>query len=96
MRSRANEGIDTSGQLGLAKPYYEKVIAIADTSADKDKVKVNEITAYRYMVAYYYNIKKDLSTASEFNGKILVLDPADALALKNKEVFAKLKAAHNK
>lgn len=96
MRSRANEGIDTSGQLGLAKPYYEKVIAIADTSADKDKVKANEITAYRYMVAYYYNIKKDLSTASEFNGKILVLDPADALALKNKEVFAKLKAAHNK
>lgn len=83
MRARASEGVDSTGALGLAKPYYERVIEIADSSTEKDKVKADEITAYRYMVAYYYNVKHDINAAIEWNKKILVLDPADAQALAN-------------
>jgi tetratricopeptide (TPR) repeat protein len=83
MRAHAAEGLDSTGINGLAKPYYEKVIAIADTTADKDKVKANQITAYRYMLAYAYNVKHDKATAIEWNSKILALDPTDAQALQN-------------
>jgi Flp pilus assembly protein TadD len=92
MGARSKEGIDSTGANGLAVSDYERVISIADTSADKDKVKANEIAAYRYMVAYYYNIKKDIKTASDYNDKILLVDPADELAKKNKAAFDKLKA----
>ena len=96
MKAHSEEGIDTTGAMGLAKPDYEKVIAIADTTSDKDKVKANEISACRYMVAYYYNIKKDIKTANDYNDKILALDPADALANKNKPIFEKLLKAKSK
>jgi tetratricopeptide (TPR) repeat protein len=83
MGAKSNEGLDTTGANGLAKPFYEKVIAIADTSADKEKVKPNLISAYKYMLAYYYNIKHDKVAAIEWNSKILALDPNDAQAIAN-------------
>jgi tetratricopeptide (TPR) repeat protein len=89
MRAHANEGLDSTGVNGLAKPYYEKVIAISDTIQDKQTVKDKLIPAYRYMVAYSYNIQKDKDAAIAFNDKILVIDPTDAIALQNKEAFAK-------
>jgi len=88
MRAHSAEGLDSTGANGLAKPYYEKVIAIADTSADKDKVKANEITAYKYMLAYYYKIKHDKAAAIEWNDKILALDPNDEQAIKNKKALS--------
>jgi Flp pilus assembly protein TadD len=81
--AKANTGLDTTGANGLAKPFYEKVIAIADTSADKERVKSNLITSYKYMLAYYYNIKHDKVAAIEWNNKILALDPTDAQAIAN-------------
>ena len=84
---RAEEGIDSTGALGLAKPFYEKVIAIADTTKDKESIKDKLIPAYRYMVAYYYNIKGDKDNAVLYNNKILEVDPADATALKTKEAL---------
>jgi Flp pilus assembly protein TadD len=84
MRARANEGIDTAGSLGLAKPFYQKVIELADSSQEKTAtIKAYETTAYRYMVAYSYNIQHNTPSAIEWNAKILVLDPADAQALAN-------------
>ena len=83
MGAKSNEGMDTTGANGLAKPFYEKVIAIADTSADKEKVKPNLISAYKYMLAYSYNIKHDKVAAIEWNNKILALDPNDAQAIAN-------------
>lgn len=87
MGARSKEGIDTSGQLSLAKSDYEKVIAIADTATDKAPLKSYIIPSYRYMVAYYYNIKHDKDSAVIFNNKILVVDPGDATALKNKDAL---------
>lgn len=99
MGARAKEGIDTTGEQGLAKPDYEKVIAIADTVPDKQTVKDKLIPAYRYMVAYYYNIKHDKDSAILYNNKILEIDPTDATALKTKEALSavpKQKAAEPK
>ncbi|HEY5407889.1 MAG TPA: tetratricopeptide repeat protein [Ginsengibacter sp.] len=90
MKAHADEGIDSTGINGLAKPSYEKVIAIADTSADKDKVKANAITGYRYMVAYYYNVKHNKDSAIYFNSKILELDPNDTQAQTNDKALRAL------
>jgi len=92
MKAHAQEGIDTTGAQGLAKPSYEKVIAIADTSADKSKVKAYEITGYRYMVAYYYNIQKNVDSALAYNSKILILSPDDPQALANDKALKAVQA----
>jgi tetratricopeptide (TPR) repeat protein len=87
MRARSSEGIDTTGAEGLAKPYYQKVIDIADTASDKSIVKDYIIPAYRYMVAYSYNVNKEKDSALMYNEKILQIDPTDATALKTKEAL---------
>ena len=71
----------------MAKPDYEKIIAIADTTQDKASIKDKLIPAYRYLVAYYYNIKSDKENATLYNNKILEVDPEDETALKTKETF---------
>lgn len=85
--ARSKEGIDSTSELGLAKPLYQKVIAISDTTQDKNSIKNFAIPANRYMVAYYYNIKHQVDSASFYNNKILELDPSDATALKAKEAL---------
>jgi tetratricopeptide (TPR) repeat protein len=85
--ARSKEGIDSSSALGLAKPDYEKIIAIADTMQDKSSIKDKLIPAYRYLVAYFYNIKHEKDSAIVYNNKILEVDPADATALKTKDAL---------
>lgn len=86
--ARAKEGIDSTSELGLALPLYEKVIAIGDTTTDKASIKDKLIPAYRYMVAYYYNIKHDKDNAIRFNDKILEVDPTDPTALKTRDALS--------
>lgn len=85
--ARSKEGLDTTYQLGLAKPFYEKVITISDTTTDKASIKSFIIPAYRYMVAYFYNIKHETDSAKIYNNKILEIDPADPTALKTKDAL---------
>jgi len=85
--ARSKEGMDTTYELGLAKPFYEKVIAISDTTTDKASVKSFIIPAYRYLVAYFYNIKQQTDSATIYNNKILEIDPADATAIKTKDAL---------
>ncbi len=80
------EGIDTA-QTGMAKPYYQKVIEIGDTTQDKASIKDKLIPSYRYMVAYYYNIQHQTDSAIIYNNKILAMDPTDATALKTKDAL---------
>jgi Flp pilus assembly protein TadD len=84
--AHAEEGIDTA-ETGMAKPLYEKVIAIGDTTQDKASIKDKLIPSYRYMVAYYYNIQRQVDSAIIYNNKILELDPTDATALKTKDAL---------
>ena len=85
--AHAKEGMDSTGELGLAKPDYEKIIQIADTAKDLSKIKDHLITAYRYMVAYHYNVQHNKDSAIVFNNKILEIAPTDATALKTKEAL---------
>jgi tetratricopeptide (TPR) repeat protein len=85
--ARSREGMDTAYELGLAKPLYEKVIAISDTTKDKASIKNFAIPANRYMVAYFYNIKHQTDSALLYNNKILEIDPTDATALKTKDAL---------
>lgn len=88
--ARSKEGLDSAALQGLAKPDYEKIIAIADTVQDKSTVLDKLLPAYRYMVAYYYNVKGDVANAAKYNDLILAVSPTDENALKNKEPFEKL------
>jgi tetratricopeptide (TPR) repeat protein len=83
--ARSVEGIDTA-QTGMAKPLYQKVIEIADTAKNKASVQ-GIIPAYRYMVAYYYNVLHNVDTAIMYNNKILELDPTNATSLQTKEAL---------
>jgi tetratricopeptide (TPR) repeat protein len=62
---------------GLAKPYYEKVIQIAEP--DPDKYKHDLISAYQYMGSYFL-IKQDNKTAKGYFEKVLALNPEDEKA----------------
>jgi hypothetical protein len=84
---RAKEGMDTTYELGLAKPDYDKVISIGDTTKDINSIKDKLIPAYRYMVAYFYNIKHQADSALIYNNKILNVDSTDATALKTKDAL---------
>ena len=86
-RAKANECIDSTRALGLANPFYEKVIALAEADTAKEKVKSDLIAAYNYMVAYNYNIKNDIAAAKSYNEKILVVDPTNPGALKNHDAL---------
>lgn len=85
--ARSKEGMDPDGTAGLAKGNYEQIILLADSIPNKDSIKDKLIPAYRYMVAYYYNILKDTKNAVKYNDLILVVDPTDATALKTKDAF---------
>lgn len=85
--AHAKEGLDSSGEKGLAKADYEMIIKIADTTKDLSKIKDHLVTAYRYMVAYYYNVQRNKDSAIVYNNKILQISPTDATALKTKEAL---------
>ncbi len=87
LSARSREGIDTSGVQGLAKPAYDKIIAIADGIQNKDSIKSMLMPAYLYMVAYFYNVQKNVDSAYFYNNKILEIDPANVNATKNKAAF---------
>lgn len=87
LSARSREGIDTSGVQGLAKPAYDKIIAISDGIQNKDSIKSMLMPAYLYMVAYFYNVQKNVDSAYFYNNKILEIDPANVNATKNKAAF---------
>lgn len=79
--------IDSTMERGLALPDCQKFIEIAET--DKVKYKNSLILAYGYMAGYNANIKKDFATAISYLDKIIVVDPTNPDALKNKEILQK-------
>lgn len=82
----SNAYIDSTGALGLAKADYEKVIQLASASTDTLRSKPQLITAYNYMIAYYYK-KNDYPTALSYVDKILALDPTNTQAIENQKAL---------
>jgi tetratricopeptide (TPR) repeat protein len=84
---RSLSAIDSTMEAGLAIPDCMRFIEIAET--DKVKNKNTLITAYGYMAGYNANIKKDFATAISYLDKIIVVDPTNPDAVKNKEILQK-------
>jgi tetratricopeptide (TPR) repeat protein len=86
-RAKSNALIDTSMELGLAIPYYQKMIELAAVDSIKNKSLL--IQAYGYIGAYEANVKKDFEEALVHFGKILELDPGNADAIRYSDILKK-------
>ena len=78
-RARVNWSIDSTMTLGLANPYFDKMLEITlpmlstkDSSSVKNPIKL----AHRYYIGYF-NAKKDNKSAIEYCDKYLAIDPND-------------------
>lgn len=97
-RARANASIDTTTELGLSKPHYEKFIELALKSTDQSKMKNDLIEAYRYL-GYFYFIKREDPAFKEiwrenyknYWEKVLELDPESQAAKDALDNLKKLK-----
>ena len=78
-RARSHSGMDPETELGLAKPFYEKVVEMLEARGDKSN---NIIEAYQYLG--YYNYLKEYAEnpqgakyleTRKWWGKILEINP---------------------
>ena len=83
LKAYSQANIDSTGALGLARPSYQKVIDLASVSKDTVRAKQQLTTAYNYMLATAVK-NKDYQDAAKWNEKILLIDPTNESALKNK------------
>jgi tetratricopeptide (TPR) repeat protein len=89
-RAKANANLDPDSKLGLAKPFYEKVIELgAVDSVTSVKYKKELTESYRYLGAYYYLVNKDNVNAILYWEKVLAIDPNDQQAIKVLEELKK-------
>ncbi len=74
-RARANSAIDIDKSKGLAVPFYEKYITLADK--EKNKLELKE--AYRFLALHYlgYSAVKDEVKGLEYFEKVKEIDPND-------------------
>lgn len=92
MLGNAYSVIDSTGELGLAVPYYNKVIEIGESDTTKPNVKTRLINAYKYFVGYNFNVKKDSEAALMYVDKGLAFAPTDEQLLYFKEFITKNKS----
>lgn len=89
MLANTNAIIDSTSTLGLAVPFYKKVIEIGEADPTKPAAKTRLITAYKYFIGYEYNVNKDQAAALIYVDKALALEPTDAQLINFKEVISK-------
>ncbi|MRG48065.1 hypothetical protein GFS24_23300 [Chitinophaga sp. SYP-B3965] len=65
-------GKDVEAKTGLALPYFEKYISMAEVDSAKNKAGL--VKAYTYLMVYYYN-KDDKTNMQKYMDKLLPLDP---------------------
>jgi Tfp pilus assembly protein PilF len=89
-RARCNSIIDIDKSKGLAVPFYEKYIPLADK--EKNKAELKE--AYRYLGLHnlIYAAVKDEAKGDEYFNKVKEIDPNDATVLRYYEQKAALSA----
>ena len=77
MRARVNSQLDPETTQGLAKPYYEEYVQLAQAEhADNPKLLIEP---YLYL-GYYYIVKEDNATAKTYYEKIIAIDPQNPTA----------------
>lgn len=76
--ARVKANIDSTQELGLAKPLYDKILELASTAPDKNKGFI--IESYKYLGSYYAINESNLAKGKEYFEKVLALDPTDQQA----------------
>jgi len=89
MEANTSAMIDSTGELGLAEPFYNKVIEIGSQDLTKGNAKTRVLTAYKFFIGHQYNVKKNKDSALYYVNKALEIDPADAQLLNFKEIISK-------
>jgi Flp pilus assembly protein TadD len=89
MMGNSSSIIDSTQKLGLAAPYYKKVIEIGEADPTKANAKARLMVAYKYFIGYEYNINKNQAAALAILDKAIALDPADAQLISNREFISK-------
>lgn len=89
MLGNASAVIDSTNELGLAIPHYQKTIELGEKDLEKPNTKNRLLVAYRYFLGYYFNYKKDKDSALVYVNKALELDPNDESMKSNKEFIMK-------
>lgn len=80
-RGKANSYLDPTNEKGLAKPHFEKAIALVKPEEKTTPTyKNNMIEALEYLAGYYTSIEKDKAKADEFWKLVQELDPTNAKA----------------
>lgn len=81
--------VDSTGELGLAVPYYNKVIEIGTKDSTKGNAKTRVLTAYKFFVGYQYNVKKNRDSAMYYVDKALAMAPDDTQMQTYKDFISK-------
>jgi len=86
-RARTNSALDPETTQGLAKPFYEKTVALVEPKADP---RFNSVLSecYSYL-GFYYLLQKDNAQSMIYWNKILAIDPTNATAKKASEGITK-------
>jgi cytochrome c-type biogenesis protein CcmH/NrfG len=81
-RARCDAAIDTSMATGMAIPHYLKLIEVDGKDSTNAANRKHLIEAYGYIAAYKANTEKDYAGSIDYFGRLLVLDPGNADAMK--------------
>ena len=76
-----NNKLDKSGEKGLAKPDFQKVVELLESKADRDKSENTMLKfSYHYLMSNAFLYGKNKPLAKEYASKILAIDPEYAPA----------------
>ena len=76
-KGRIQSLMDPDTELGLAKPYYEKIIELLEEREEKSKMVFDALKeAYRYLGFYFYQLNDKPNIILYWN-KVLEIDPED-------------------
>ena len=82
-----NNKLDKTGEKGLAKPDYQKVVSLLENKADRDKSENTMLKySYHYLMSNAFLYGKNKALAKEYADKILAIDPEYAPAQQIKDL----------
>ena len=82
-----NNKLDKTGEKGLAKPDYQKVVDLLANKADRDNSENTMLKySYHYLMSNAFLYGKNKALAKEYADKILAIDPEYAPAQQIKEL----------
>ena len=82
-----NNKLDKTGEKGLAKPDYQKVVDLLANKADRDNSENTMLKySYHYLMSNAFIYGKNKPLAKEYADKILAIDPEYAPALQIRDL----------